>query len=238
MWNNTSPLYKQVAIQIQDHINASNLSKDDAIPTENMLMDHFKVSRVTIRKAIETLVDKGILYKVHGSGTYLSHDKIEHDIFKLQGFTQEMEELNSVVSNKVLDFKMINPQTEVQEVLNIEANEKVYYIKRLRLADDEPLVLEISFLPVKLFPELSIHIMEHSKYEYIEEKGYKIDKRYGELKPILPTEEISDLFHLNKQEPLLFLHAHSTFDTDTVFEYSEVFFHPNKYAFKFVSAKG
>lgn len=237
MWQNALPLYKQIANKIKEDIISANLSKGDAIPTETKLAKDYGVSRVTVRQAIKMLVDEGLLYRVQGSGTYISHEKIEHNIFKLQGFTEEMSELDHHPENTILEFKLTSPSNEIKKILNLSDEEKVYYVKRLRLADKEPLILEESYLPVKLFPDLSIHVMAKSKYEYIEKKGYKIDKRYGEMIPMMPTEELVEYLHVSKEDPLLFLSAYSTLQDQVVFEYSKVYFHPKKYTFKLESSK-
>lgn len=237
MWQNALPLYKQIANKIKEDITLANLSKGDAIPTETKLAKDYGVSRVTVRQAIKMLVDEGLVYRVQGSGTYIRHEKIEHNIFKLQGFTEEMSQLDHHPENTILEFSLTTPSNEIREILNLSEGEKTYYVKRLRLADKEPLVLEESYLPVKLFPDLSVHVMEKSKYEYIEKKGYKIDKRYGEIIPIMPTEELVEYLNVSRDDPLLFLRAYSTLQNQVVFEYSKVYFHPRKYTFKLESSK-
>ncbi|MGX4668495.1 GntR family transcriptional regulator [Cerasibacillus sp. JNUCC 74] len=237
MWNNSLPLYRQIANKIREDIMLAKLSKGDAIPAEAKLAKTYGVSRVTIRQALKLLIEEGLLYSVQGSGTYVSHNKIEHNILKLQGFTEEMEKLQNNPTNEVLEFKLTDPTDEVQKILNITTKDKVYYMKRLRFADEEPYLLEESFLPVELFPDLSIDIIKKSKYDYIENKGYVINRRYGELIPMLPNEELKTILHLDGDEPLLFLKAFTVFKDGQVFEYSKVYYHPKKYAFKFVSLK-
>lgn len=237
MWNNSLPLYKQIANKIKEDIIGATLSEGDAIPTETNLAQEYGVSRVTVRQAIKLLVDENLLYRVQGSGTYISHKKIEHNIFELQGFTEEMSKLDNNPTNEILEFQLTASSHEIMQTLNLSSGDKVYYVKRLRLADNEALILEESYLPVHLFPDLSIDVMKKSKYAYIDKKGYQIDKRYGELTPIMPNEEIRMHLQLEKNHPLLYLQAYSTFQDGTVFEYSKVYFHPNKYSFKFVSSK-
>ncbi|HLR62817.1 MAG TPA: GntR family transcriptional regulator [Lentibacillus sp.] len=237
MWNESMPLYKQIANKIKNDISNAKLSPGNAIPSETKLAKTYGVSRVTIREAIKQLVDEDILYRVQGSGTYISHGKIEHNILKLQGFTEEMNSLDNNPSNEILEFQIMPPPEDAQTYLHMDLDKKVYYIKRLRLADYEPLILEESFLPVDLFPDLSIDVMKRSKYEYISGKGYKIDRRYGKLIPRIPHKEILNYFNIDKNDPLLFLEAYSTFQNGTVFEYSKVYFHPHKYSFKFISSR-
>ena len=237
MWNNSLPLYKQIANKIKDDILSANLSHGDAIPTESKLTQTYGASRVTIRQAIKLLVEEGMLYKVQGSGTYISHDKIEHNISKLQGFTEEMDLLQNNPSNKILAFELTSPSEEVKKILRLGEGEQVYYVKRLRLADNEPLVMEESYLPVNLFPDLSIDVMKNSKYEYIVSRGFKIDKRYGEILPTKPDWETMEYFNLMEEDSLLLLEAYSTFTDGKVFEFSRIYYHPYKYSFKVVSEK-
>lgn len=237
MWNESMPLYKQIATKIKEDIIDANLSSGDAIPSEAKLAKVYGVSRVTIREAIKQLVEEDMLYRVQGSGTYISHNKIEHNISNLQGFTEEMSSLDNNPSNEILEFQLMDPTEEVLTQLNITAWEKVYYVKRLRLADYEPLIFEESYLPVSLFPDLSIDVMKRSKYDYIGSKGYVIDKRYGELIPQMPNEEMVNHLNIEESDPLLYMQAYSIFQDGTVFEYSKVYFHPHKYSFKVVSSR-
>ncbi|QKY70343.1 GntR family transcriptional regulator [Lentibacillus sp. CBA3610] len=237
MWNNSLPLYKQIANNIKTDIDDAKLAHGDAIPSETRLAQTYGVSRVTVREAIKQLVEEGVLYRIQGSGTYINHEKIEHDILRLQGFTEEMSSLDNNPSNEILEFQLMSPPEEARGHLKIDENEKVYYVKRLRFADFEPLILEESYLPVDLFSDLSIEVMKRSKYEYISSKGYKIDRRYGELIPMMPSDEIIKHLQIAEQDPLLFMQAFSTFKDGTVFEYSKIYFHPHKYAFKVVSSR-
>lgn len=237
MWSESRPLYKQIANKIKEDITNAKLSNGDAIPSEAKLVKMYSASRVTIREAVKQLVEEGILYRIQGSGTYISHEKIEHDILKLQGFTEEMSSLDNNPSNEILEFQLMEPPVDACEHLKIKPDEKVYYVKRLRLADYEPLILEESYLPVYFFPDLSIEVMKQSKYEYIRSKGYEIDTRFGELIPKIPNEEMMNYLHIDAGDPLLFMHAYSTFKDGSVFEYSKIYFHPHKYSFKVVSSR-
>src|SRR5699024_5520816 len=104
-------------------------------------------------------------------------------------------------------------------------------------ADGQPLILEESYLPFELFPDLSVNVLKESKYEYIDQKGFNINKRYADLKPILPSDELMARLHLEGKDPMLCLEAYATFDDGTIFEYSKVYYHPTKYTFKLVSEK-
>ncbi|UFT99867.1 GntR family transcriptional regulator [Radiobacillus kanasensis] len=232
-----SPLYKQIAEKIKKEIIVGKLKKDDAIPSENKLAEMYDVSRVTIRQAIGELVSEDVLYKVRGSGTYVKGGKIEQDIFRLQSFTEEMRQLNKIPSNEILDFHMQEPTDVVKDKLQLVEGEKVFFIRRLRYADDEPLILEETYVPVSLFPDLSIEVMRHSKYAYVENKGYVIKERQGEVFPFFPTEDLKDILQLEENELALSMNLWAALDNGTIFEYTKLYFRSEKYTFKFISRR-
>ena len=226
------PLYQEIMKNIQDYIKSQSLEHGDVIPTEKTLSEKYKVSRVTVRKAISKLIDKEILYSVKGSGTYVAFPKFEHNLFKLQGFTEEMQPFHDSIKNEVSEFSLIKPNEQIQEILNISHDEKVYNIKRIRKLNGEALIIENAYIPFELFPDLSIEAMTKSKYGYLKEKGYAIKKRVEEFVPKLPNKDTMEIFNIDSNAPLLELKAHSILNNDEIFEYSEVLYHPKKYKFK------
>ncbi|WP_281512537.1 GntR family transcriptional regulator [Mammaliicoccus vitulinus] len=226
------PLYQEIMKNIQDYIKSQSLEHGDVIPTEKTLSEKYKVSRVTVRKAISKLIDKEILYSVKGSGTYVAFPKFEHNLFKLQGFTEEMQPFHDSIKNEVSEFSLIKPNAQIQEILNISHDEKVYNIKRIRKLNGEALIIENAYIPFELFPDLSIEAMTKSKYGYLKEKGYAIKKRVEEFVPKLPNKDTMEIFNIDSNTPLLELKAHSILNNDEIFEYSEVLYHPKKYKFK------
>ena len=232
MSNKKMPLYQKIMKNIQDYIKNQGLEHGDVIPTEKALSEKYQVSRVTIRKAISRLIEKEILYSIKGSVTYVAFPKFEHNLFKLQGFTEEMQPYHDSIKNKVIEFRLIKPNEEIQEILNLNKEEKVYNIKRIRKLNGEVLIIENAYIPFELFPDLSVEAMTKSKYGYLKEKGYVIKKRVEEFIPRLPSEDTMEIFNIKSNTPLLELRAHSILSNDEIFEYSEVLYHPKKYKFK------
>ena len=230
--SNHSPLYRKIAQQMKEEISKGEWKEGNAIPTELMLSETYQASRVTVRQAIKVLVQQGLLYKIQGSGTYVSEHKYEHNIYELTGFTEEMRALNKNIINKVLTFSVVEPEERIVQALGLEEGEKVYYIRRQRWADDIPLIVEDTYLPLELFPDLTYQIMEGSKYDFIESvKKLKIKDSYQEVIPILPTEEIQELLQLKEQIPIIKVQLLSTLKDDTVFEYTDLFFKSDEYKF-------
>ncbi|WP_027956377.1 GntR family transcriptional regulator [Halobacillus kuroshimensis] len=227
-----APLYRRIAQQIKEEIESGQWEAGEAIPTELHLSERYDASRVTVRQAVKRLVEEGLLEKVQGSGTYVKEQKIEHNIFELISFTEEMRSLGKEPVNKVIHFQLIEPEPHVRRYLNLEEAEKVFYVRRQRLVDGIPYVLEDTYLPVSLFPNLSYGIMIGSKYDYIEkEVGMKIKDSFQEVIPVLPTPDVAEALTVEESMPILKIQSYSVFMDGTVFEYSENHFKSDEYKF-------
>ncbi|MBU6113437.1 GntR family transcriptional regulator [Mammaliicoccus lentus] len=233
MWNKSLPLYKRVANQIKEDIVSYGLTGGDMIPSEQKIADTYNVSRVTVRQAIKLLTEKDILYSVQGSGTYIKGQKIEYDIFNVQSFTAEMSEMNKNFINKILNFQLKTPSPYIQEILDLSEDDKIFFVERLRYTNNEPYILEESYLPASIFPDLSIEVMENSLYEYIKDKNLTIKERKSEISPTMPNENTKKLLRLEDDVPILIMNNLSMFQDTTKFEYTKIYFNPNKYTFKF-----
>ncbi|WP_280768769.1 GntR family transcriptional regulator [Salipaludibacillus daqingensis] len=233
-----SPLYKQIANQMKNEITKETWMKGEAIPTEARLAEIYGGSRVTIRQAIKLLVQEGLLYKIQGSGTYVSENKFEHNIYSLKGFTEEMHALEKETKNKVLTFSLIQPEERIRQILGLAEGEDVFFVRRQRWVEKTPLVVEDTYLPVKLFPDLSYEIMRGSKYEYIEKtKLMKIKESFQEVLPLLPNKEILDLLKLKEAIPIIKVQLFSKLMDDTPFEYTEIYFKSDEYKFTIVASR-
>ncbi|SDP77993.1 GntR family transcriptional regulator [Halobacillus aidingensis] len=227
-----APLYRRIAQQIKEEIQSGIWKEGEAIPTEMHLSKRYEASRVTVRQAIKGLVEEGLLEKVQGSGTYVKEQKIEHNIFELLSFTEEMRRLNKEPVNKVLHFELKEAEDHVKRMLQLADGEKVFYVRRQRLVDDIPYVVEDTYLPVSMFPNLSYGIMTGSKYDYIEkEVGMKIKDSFQEVIPVLPSTDIAEALTVEESMPILKIQSYSVFVDGTIFEYSENHFKSDEYKF-------
>ncbi|MCA1012010.1 GntR family transcriptional regulator [Halobacillus halophilus] len=227
-----APLYRRIAQQIREDISEGSWQEGEAIPTEVHLSEQYQASRVTVRQAVKVLVEEGLLERIQGSGTYVKEQKIEHNIFELIGFTEEMVKLNKQPVNRILEFQLIAPTDYIKRMLRLLDGEQVFFVRRQRLVDNIPCVLEETYLPVTMFPNLSYGIMMGSKYDYIEkEVGKKIKESFQEVIPILPTPEIAETLTVDESTPILKMQSYSILTDGTVFEYSENYFKSDEYKF-------
>jgi len=223
-------LYKDIAKKLRFRINSDEFSLGDVLPTERQLMDEYHASRVSIRKAIDELVKQGLLEKIQGSGTYIRQKTGVHLLNPLRSGIEDSVSVGQTISSDVIEFAVIRPPQEILSRLKITEDERVYYIKRLRKMNERPQIIEESYMPVRLFPELTVRVLQQSKYEYIEKNlGMKIAGSYQEFSPVMPTKDEEHLLNIETAEPLLQITSLSDFEDGTLFDYSIMKFKASEY---------
>lgn len=153
-------LYGKLVDQIKLSIE-TDLKPHDLLPSERELAEIYGVSRTTVRLALQELEHLGFIYKKHGKGTFVS--SISKSILNLTGaysFTEQMLSMGKEPKTIILDFEVIESNKYFSEQLGIHKGSKLIKIKRLRLADDEPMMLERSYLPYKRFETLTSQRLE------------------------------------------------------------------------------
>src|SRR5690625_2398768 len=101
------PIYCQLKEIIQEMIDNEELQPNDPIPTERELCKIHNISRMTVRTAIMSLVNEGVLYREQGKGTFVAGKKPKHQLSRLRGFTEDMEEMGHTVETKILSFNEV-----------------------------------------------------------------------------------------------------------------------------------
>ncbi|RZS41141.1 GntR family transcriptional regulator [Herbihabitans rhizosphaerae] len=183
------------------------------IPTERALAQEFDVSRTTVRQALAELTIEGRLHRVQGKGTFAAEPKVAQRL-QLSSYTEDMRAQGREPSSKLLEVAELPAEAELARLLGIRAGAKVLRLRRLRLADNEPMALETTHLPLGRFRGLRKHVTGGtSLYEVLEEK---FDVRMGHAEETIETAlagpEEADVLGADVGMPMLLLSRHS-FDT-------------------------
>jgi GntR family transcriptional regulator len=147
------PLYYQIEREILGNINLGNLQPGDRLPSETEIVQQFQVSRITARRVLEDLVKQGVAYSQQGRGTFVAMPRIR----EVSGFLSYSEDIRARGLNptsRVLFFGQVEPDPAMQKKLQTKPGEKAFCLKRIRLADQKPMVIETAYLPVSLCPQL------------------------------------------------------------------------------------
>jgi GntR family transcriptional regulator, N-acetylglucosamine utilization regulator len=147
-----SPLYMQLAQKLAEAIRDRRYKADEALPSERALSESLRLSRVTARKAIDQLVEQGLVVRRRGSGNYIA-PRLEQPLSRLTSFSEELEQRGFTASSRWLHRTLTAAAPEEQLALGLVTGERVARLERLRLADDVVMAYEMSVLPEDVLPD-------------------------------------------------------------------------------------
>ncbi|MDX2162204.1 MAG: GntR family transcriptional regulator [bacterium] len=188
--NAAQPVYQQIQENLIQLIDSNLLNTGDAVPSERRLSELYQVNRMTVRQAIDGLVQKGFLERRQRSGTFVAaRMPVQNFTPTVIGFSQRMREAGMNPSSRLLLREIVTPEPLVAHRLGLEANAPVIMLKRLRLLNDEPLMLETSFLSYGMFPQLMEADLEReSLYSFLEQRyGMTVVEAEHTMEPTLPN---------------------------------------------------
>ncbi len=165
------PLYVQLVNKLITYMEEKNYG--DRLPSERELCNIYNMSRTTVRQAMYELELGGYITKVHGKGTFVAKPVQEkNDLSHYYSFTAKTLEQNKVPRAEILEFHIEAANKSVLKGLELEEGERVIRFDRLRLADEIPMMLETTFIPKDISPDLTREmLMQTPLYEILEKKN-------------------------------------------------------------------
>src|SRR5450432_2399049 len=143
------PRYYQLKEIMRERIGTGEWKPGDLIPSERELSEQYGISRMTARQAITELVNEGLFYREQGKGTFVSRHKITQQLIHLTGFTEDISARGQRPGTKVISAAMHVADEVIAEKLHINPGTPIFRLQRLRLADEEPLAIELSQITFK-----------------------------------------------------------------------------------------
>jgi len=186
-------LYFQLYEILKKKIESNVWLVGSQIPTEDELCKVFGVSRATVRTAVLELVRQGYLKRQQGKGTFIYRNYVSEGLTMLTNFRELLFEEGLNFTTNVLARTVMMPIDNLDVKLDIPKDKHIIYIKRLRSIDNEPVLLQETYIPYHICPLLLEEDIEHqSLFELFEKKyGVKITrvKNYIEIAPLHPDEK-------------------------------------------------
>lgn len=203
-------LYVQLYNILRKKIDKSEWPVGSQIPTEEDLCKTYKISKATVRLAVLELVRHGYLTRQQGKGTFVCKRIIPEGLTMLTSFKELMLEAGIDFSTKVLAQTVMMPTEDLDFKLAIPEDKHVIYLKRLRISDNEPILLQESFIPYHICPPmLEEDIANSSLFELFEKKhGIKITKVKDYIEIAYLNKEESTLLDRPDGSPALLLEQH------------------------------
>lgn len=224
--------YQEIAAVLRNRIKNKTYPPDSLLPNQIDLVAEFGVSRMTIKKAIGILAMEGLVYAQRGSGTkVLNHPFVDKDTTTLtiyEGLSKEMAKAGRKLTSDVIDFQVAFPNKTIQEKLMLKEEQPIYSIVRLRILEDQPFILEHTYMPVHLVPNLKRSHLETSIYDYVKgdlgvqfagayrtisaDKSSALDQKYLHCHDDDPVLEIQQIIYQKDGQPIEFSRSRNRYD--------------------------
>lgn len=214
------PVYIQIHNEIRKEIESGKWAVGERIPSERQLSQDFDVSRMTLRQAIQTLVDEGILQRQVGSGTYVASSKVQEKMSGTTSFTEITESQGKQPSSKTVSYHVADPSISEMKKLKLNDGDQVLRMERIRYADKQPICFEVATIPVNIVNSLNKKDITSSLYKALEDKaGLKLGNATQTVSAILASEKIANFLNVKRGSAVLRVRQVTTLDDERPFEY-------------------
>lgn len=227
------PMYIRIHNQIKRDIETHVYKVGDRIPAERQLAVKFGVSRMTLRQAIKTLEEEGILERRLGSGTYVANQKVQEKMSGIMSFTEITKANGQKPSSKLILYQIGKPSLSEKEKLKLKSDADVLRMERIRYADDVPICHEIVTIPYSLVKNNSKEEISSHLYETLEKNGYQIGKVTEHISASISNENEARLLKVKKGIALITRRQVTELSDGQPFEYTRASYVAERFEFTF-----
>ena len=222
------PLYQQLQRALRQAIENRVLGPDDALPPERDLANEFRISRITVRKAIDGLVSEGMLVRRQGSGTFVSA-RMEKNFSKLTSFSEDMRARGRTPHSVWLKKSAGSVTPEEALTLRSSPGTPVYRFHRIRFADDAPMAVEYATVLASCLP--SIDAVDSSLYEALERAGSRPVRALQRLRAVLLAAEQAELLKAKERDAGLLVERVGFLKDGGAVEFTQTYYRGEIYDF-------
>jgi GntR family transcriptional regulator len=226
------PLHQQIYEILRGNMLRGKWAAGEMFPTELELMEEYQVSRATIRQVMDRLVSEGLIHRQRGRGTFISEPTLEQGLSRIISFTEDMRRRGLVSETRILEAEVIPAVEDIASVLKIQTGESVAYLKRLRIANNEPMCIEESHLSYKLCPGIFDYDFSVQPLRETLEKKYNIHitRALQKIHASVAGQETARLLGVNSPAALLFIERTSFNEYDVPVEFLRLYFRGDRYS--------
>ncbi len=199
------PLYNQLKELLRAQILDGTYPAESRMPSESELGDQFQVSRITVRQALGDLQKEGLIFKIHGKGTFVAKPKAFQNVSTLQGLAESLSQLGHEVINQLLGVKFIAADTRIAERLQLNEGDRVAEITRVRLINREPVSLEISYVLADIGEKLQKADLITRDIFLILENDLQLNLGHADLAidAVLADSELTNALNVEEGAPIM-----------------------------------
>ncbi|WP_057914697.1 GntR family transcriptional regulator [Peribacillus muralis] len=216
--------YEQISNEMRKRIQEESYSSDEPIPDELSLTKEFSCSRMTMKKALDILVMEGLLYRKRGHGTFIVKSTIQDNLVNVTdkenlGLTSLLNDKK--IESKVIQFDVLFPSEKVAAYLCVDHNTPVYHLTRLRKIENEPFVIEETYMPTNIIRGINEEVLQSSIYNFITNTlGLTIGGSHRKIRADKSNNLDQTYLNCASDDPILEVEQVAYLNTGIPFEYS------------------
>jgi GntR family transcriptional regulator len=229
--NSSIPFYLQIEEELRGLVQSGELGPFARVPSEAELSTSYKVSRMTARKALDRLVADGLMFRRAGKGTFVSEPKIAHGPSQLLSWSAAMNAQGVHHSTRVLDAGTVPAPTNIARDLRIPSGAQVALIRRLRLIDDQPAAIHMSYVPIR-YAAILQGDLTGSMTDLMIAAGARVAYTNDTIECVLARGETAHLLQVVSGAPLVFINGVAYSQDMEPVRHSEALYRGDRFRFR------
>lgn len=232
--SSATPLYAQLLDHFRHLIHSGQLVPGDRFPAELELAKEYGVARITVRRAIEELVQEGLLVRRQGKGSFVASPKIERELVNVRSFTAQIQSHGMQPGTQVVSVQTLPATKQLSTALGVDEGAPVVEFRRVRSANGEPAALETSYISLERCPAIDqIDLTTNSLYQVLEERyDLKPASSRKTLELASATNQEAKLLHVAPGTPLFLMKAVVFSTAGPVAEYAKILYRADRFRFQ------
>lgn len=228
------PLYTQIKDILRTRILEGAYQPNQQMPSESEMMAAFGVSRITVRQALGDLQSEGLIFRVHGKGTFVSRPRAFQDLGSLQGFGTAMRQMGYETHSKVLSVRSVRAPQQVMNQLQLGKASRVTELKRMRFLNREPISIDVSYLPSHIGERLAKADLTNRDVFSILENDFQIALGHADLQisASMADETLARQLRLSEGSPVLFIERTIHTLDGAPLEFEQLYYRSDAFRFK------
>ncbi|MFT4217445.1 MAG: GntR family transcriptional regulator [Micropruina sp.] len=233
--NSAVPLYLQLTEELRNKILSGEWQPEQRIPSENELNQIYSISRMTIRQVLGKLVDEGLVFRVHGKGTFVAQPKIATRSPSYHGVREQLEQQGYSTRTEMVSSGELEADARLARELDVPLGTPLSMVERLRYAGDTPISLHKSYVPMPLAPGLLDHDLAEKQLCQVLARDYGLDMAYVHetLESLNPSPAELSALRVRRGIPLLLLEQRIRDSSHRLFEYTRIKFRGDRIRLEF-----
>ncbi|GAA5522826.1 GntR family transcriptional regulator [Aliifodinibius salicampi] len=235
------PLHKQISDWLKKEIESGALTSDEKLPSENELSKKFDVSRVTVRRALQTLENEQLIYRCQGLGSFVTDQRTHQSFSILNDFTEELAGTGMKASSKLISFHQadISDRKDLLSYLDIGNKTIAIQLERVRLGDGEPIAYDVTWMPIFYGQLIEGYDLEKTTIFSILEDEFEIPIKKGcyRIEASMAGDRLAKHLKVDSQTPLLLMNRISYTIGDKPVYYQKRYYRNDRMVFELMAER-